>query len=230
MQTLKILIAEEEFLISEGLKSLIASENQFNLLGIVTKKEHLMQSVCTDCPDVLILDHTSGEFSAEDVRKIKSLNPNTEILAITSCQTKTFYKASMEAGVRSFLLKNCDREEIIDAIYSTAKGEKFYCSKVLDVIMREGEDSPATVENAPDFSNSCNGINISEREEEIIKLIAEGFSNKEIAEKLFLSTHTVNTHRKNIMNKLGVNNTAGIVIFAIKKEIITPNKFLFSAS
>jgi DNA-binding NarL/FixJ family response regulator len=75
---------------------------------------------------------------------------------------------------------------------------------------------------------SCAGIEITSREIEIIKLITQGNSNKEIADQLFLSLHTVNTHRKNIMNKLGINNTAGLVMFAIKNEILNPNHFLFS--
>ena len=80
-----------------------------------------------------------------------------------------------------------------------------------------------------EFKNICADLNISEREVEIIKLIAEGFINKEIADKLFLSTHTVNTHRKNIMNKLGVSNATGIVIFAVKEKLISPKDFLFSS-
>ena len=75
---------------------------------------------------------------------------------------------------------------------------------------------------------SCEPVVISDRELEVIKLIAEGYTNVEIAEKLFLSPHTVNTHRKNIMQKLGVNNTAAIVMYAVKSQLVSPNKFLFS--
>ncbi|MBA3900747.1 MAG: response regulator transcription factor [Bacteroidetes bacterium] len=231
MPVLKILIAEEEFLISEGLKSLVDSEESLHLSGVAFEKSTLLETVKREMPDVLIIDHTSEGFGPETIAKIKALSPQTEILAITSCQQRPFYIQSMQDGVKSFLLKNCDREEILSAINATAKGDKFYCSKVLNVIVKEHEELPEVVEqNFPAFNNSCDGINISLREEEIIRLIADGFSNKEIADKLFLSPHTVNTHRKNIMGKLGVNNTAGIVIFAIKKEIISPNKYLFSAA
>ena len=77
---------------------------------------------------------------------------------------------------------------------------------------------------------SCDAVTISKREQEIIVLISEGLTNGQIAEKLFLSNHTVNTHRKNILGKLGVKNTAGIVMYAVKANLISPNKFLFSAS
>ena len=77
---------------------------------------------------------------------------------------------------------------------------------------------------------NCEAVSITERELEIITLIAEGYTNVEIAEKLFLSPHTVNTHRKNILQKLGVNNTAAIVMYAVKTQLVSPNKFLFSPS
>ena len=75
---------------------------------------------------------------------------------------------------------------------------------------------------------NCEPVTVSPRELEVIRLIAEGYTNVQIAEKLFLSTHTVNTHRKNIMQKLGVNNTAAIVMYAVKTQLVSPNKFLFS--
>ncbi|MGZ4158606.1 MAG: response regulator transcription factor, partial [Bacteroidia bacterium] len=125
-------------------------------------------------------------------------------------------------GVTSHLLKDCDEDEIVEAIYKTAKGEQFMCGKIVTNIL---EVKPEAA-----FESSCEGLNISDREMEIIKLIAEGFSNKEVADKLFLSTHTITTHRKNIMNKLGVNNTAGLVLFAVRENLVSPNHFLFSAA
>ena len=84
-------------------------------------------------------------------------------------------------------------------------------------------------ENQFSTISSIDKYNISERELEIIKLIAEGYINKEIADRLFISNHTVNTHRKNIMQKLGINNTPGIVLFAVKEGLVSPNDFLFSS-
>jgi DNA-binding NarL/FixJ family response regulator len=228
MSPLKIIIAVDQFLVAEGLKSLISTESSFNLLGVLSDKETLLKTVVSENPDVIVIDHTCDAFGLNEVKQIKTISPSTGLLAITPGQSRTFYLDSMQAGIKSFLMRCCDREEIVTAINSTAKGEQFYCSKVLDIVVRTEENS-----DNPTSSNgtlTCEGINISEREEEIIRLIAEGNSNKEIADKLFLSPHTVNTHRKNIMSKLGVNNTAGIVIFAIKEQIISPNKFLFSAT
>ena len=107
----------------------------------------------------------------------------------------------------------------------TAKGEKFFCGTILETI----QDANLDVDDIDTGSFSCEAVVISKRECEIITLIAEGFTNAQIADKLFLSAHTINTHRKNIMAKLGVKNTAGIVMYAVKTNLTTPNKFLFTA-
>ena len=127
--------------------------------------------------------------------------------------------------MRSYVKKSCSLEEIINAVSDTAKGERFFCGQVLDRLRRESVDLDSLIDN--DFG--CEPVVISERESEIIALIAEGMTNTQIAEKLFLSGHTVGTHRKNIMQKLGVNNTAALVMYAVKTGMVNPNRFLFSA-
>ncbi|TAL63251.1 MAG: response regulator transcription factor, partial [Bacteroidetes bacterium] len=172
-------------------------------------------------PQVLILDYTSLYFSIDDISVIHKEFPAVNIMAITSPQSKNVVSKAMENGIVSHLLKDCGKDEIIEAIYSTAKGQKFFCGKILDIVLKEKDI--ITSEGV-----SCDGIKLSAREIEIIQNIAEGLSNKEIAERLFLSVHTVTTHRKNIMSKLGVNNTAGLMMYAIRQNLIEPNKFLFA--
>ena len=106
-------------------------------------------------------------------------------------------------------------EEILEAVNSTIKGEKFICGKIVSYLTAEKEIVPT---NSFIKSLGCDGMSVTDREIDIIRGIAEGLSNKLIADKLKLSTHTVNTHRKNIMSKLGVNNTAGVVMFAVKNQ------------
>jgi DNA-binding NarL/FixJ family response regulator len=105
----------------------------------------------------------------------------------------------------------------------TLKGGTFFCGKILDEIRRESID----VTDLEGLELTCDPIVLSGRETEVLQLIAEGHTNTQIAEKLFLSAHTVTTHRKNIMAKLGVNNTAAIVMYAVKTGLVSPNKFLF---
>ena len=107
------------------------------------------------------------------------------------------------------MLDDCDKPEILEAIEDTYHGKQFYCGHVIEILAEKANDA-----------SDCSGISLSEREIEVIRLISDGLTNKEIADALFLSTHTVNTHRKNIMAKLGLKNTAGIVIYAFKENII----------
>jgi DNA-binding NarL/FixJ family response regulator len=225
---ISIAIAEPHYLIVEGLKSIASAVNFFNLCGIASDKLELDEIIRTHKPKVLIMDYACDSFSIEDLKMVKTISPDTKILALTHHVSQSTINLALKSGVCSHVLKDCGKEEIIEAIQATSKEQSFFCSKVLDTLTAtEGESKKDSTE----FSSAvCDGLNISEREIEIIRMIAEGYSNKEIADKLFLSTHTVNTHRKNIMNKLGVNNTAGIVLFAVKENIISPNKFLFSAS
>ena len=132
---------------------------------------------------------------------------------------------ALRSGVKSYVKKDCELSEIISAVEETGKGNKFFCGQILETIQRASIDV-----NDIDFEFfSCEAVIVSERENEIIVLIAEGMTNAQIAEYLFLSNHTINTHRKNIMAKLGVKNTAGIVMYAVKTNLVSPNKFLFAA-
>lgn len=219
----KILIADNSFLIREGLRSIITSCNEFKLVGEAEKAEELAEKVLLYNPHVVVIDYASPYFSIDDILTTKQNFPEINILAITNPQSKSVISKAIENGVVSHLLKDCGKEEIIEAIFSTAKAQKFFCGKILDTVLKATEISISE-------GVSCDGIKLSAREVEIIQLVAEGMSNKEIAERLFLSVHTITTHRKNIMSKLGVNNTAGLVMFAIRQNLIEPNKFLFASN
>lgn len=225
---ISIAIAEPHYLIVEGLKSITNSVNFINLCGIATDKLELDDLIRKHKPKVLIMDYACDSFSVEDIKMVKTISPETKILALTHHVSQSIINFALKSGVCSHVLKECGKEEIIEAIKATSQQQSFFCSKVLDTL--SAIDGESKKDSTAFSSADCDGLNISAREIEIIRMIAEGYSNKEIADKLFLSIHTVNTHRRNIMNKLGVNNTAGIVMFAVKENIISPNKFLFSAS
>jgi DNA-binding NarL/FixJ family response regulator len=147
-------------------------------------------------------------------------------LAITPEQSAQTLVDALRSGITSYIKKDCDISEIVNAVSETAYGNKFFCGQILEAIQKANIDV-----NDLDFDSfTCEAVILSERENEIIVLIAEGNTNEQIAEQLFLSKHTVNTHRKNIMAKLGVKNTAGIVMYAVKTNLVSPNKFLFAPS
>jgi DNA-binding NarL/FixJ family response regulator len=222
---IKLLIADSSILVREGFRSLLAGVSDFSFVAETETAASLKEKIKLFKPDLLIFDFSSLFISAAEIKTIKKQFKNLKMLAITSVLPKQEIKSALDSGVTSYLLKDCDKEEIIEAIYKTQAGERFLCGKITEVLLAPQEVivNPAYLKTI-----SCEGFGITDREMDIIRLVAEGLSNKQIADKLFLSTHTVNTHRKNIMNKLGVNNTAGVVLFAVKNNILEPNNFLFS--
>lgn len=222
MEKIKITIADSHFLSRKGLAMLLNENSDFVLLAEAISNTDLINQSKFYKPDLIIIDYTSANYNIEGMQQIIKKYPKTKILAITELQSNEIIAKGLKMGITSHLLKDCDQDEIVEAIYKTAKGEKFMCGKITNAILQEKSV------NVSEYS--CEGMNISEREMEIITLIAEGYSNKEVADKLFLSTHTITTHRKNIMNKLGVNNTAGLVLFAVRENLVSPNHFLFSSS
>lgn len=222
----KVLVADKNYLSRVGLELLLSDLKGYELLPSVTDTLiALKKAISAFSPDLLIVDFYSMNISTGDLQLITKKNKDLKILAITEPLTKQEMNAALNSGVTSYLLKECDREEIIDAVKSTLVGEQFLCGKIAAVLTSEPEIN-MTRNLIKTFS--CQGFSVTEREIEIIKYIAEGLSNKLIADKLSLSTHTINTHRKNIMAKLEVNNTAGIVMFAVKNNLLETNHFLFS--
>lgn len=221
MEKIKIIIADSHFLSRKGLAILLNENVDFTLLAEALSTSDLINQSKFYKPDLIIIDYTSVNFSLDGVQQIVRKYPKAKLLAITELQSNEIILRALKSGITSHLLKDCEQDEIMEAIYQTTKGEKFMCGKIATAVLQE--------KSLSNYEYSCQGMNISDREMEIITLIAEGYSNKEVADKLFLSTHTVTTHRKNIMNKLGINNTAGLVLFAVRENLVSPNHFLFSS-
>lgn len=222
---IRVVIADDSQLIRLGLGVVLSNQPDIEVVGEATSGEELLAILSNANADVLLIDFTAEGFSLESIPEVLSRYPDLGVVAITPDQDGTTIVNALKAGVKSYVKKNCDSEEIISSVRETKNGSKFFCGKILETIHQVDIDpNDDTYE-----SFNCQPVNLSVREQEIITLIAEGLTNGQIAEKLFLSTHTVNTHRKNIMQKLGVKNTASIVMYAVKANLVNVNKFLFSA-
>lgn len=222
----KVLIADKNFLSRVGLELLVGELKGFDLVPTVCgEKQALLSQLQLSKPNLLIIDFSSLGIQASELSDIVKKFPRTRFLVITEMVAKNELNKVLNSGITSFLLKDCDKTEILEAINSTIKGEKFICGKIVSFLTTASE-----IKTSNSFIKSlgCDGMSVTEREIDIIRGIAEGLSNKLIADKLKLSTHTVNTHRKNIMAKLGVNNTAGVVMFAVKNQLLETNFELFS--
>lgn len=215
---ISVLIADNNYLSRLGLYTLLNTSPNFEVDYTEDASfENLVASIKKVKPRILILDFESLNYSVQQISTLIKTFRRMQILAITNYLAKKDMQAVLDAGVRSYLLKECDREEIIEALHATYNNERFLCGKVAYYLTQSEEE----MVHKPDMQKvSCQGLGITDRELDVIRLISEGLSNKLIADKLELSTHTVNTHRKNIMTKLNIPNTAGIVMFAVKNKLL----------
>ncbi|MEO0404878.1 MAG: response regulator transcription factor [Bacteroidota bacterium] len=212
MNQINILLADTAYLVREGIKSVVAGYPYMRIAGEVTHSQALHEEVSKLQPELVILDYNSpGAFGTEDVREIKDRSVHTQVLVLSSQLQRDQVFRALEYGTMGFLLKECDQTEILGAIHALNKGDKFFCGKVLDFIL-ERRKAPAL--------DACEPTILTERETEVVKLMAEGTSTQNIAERLCLSVHTVYTHRKNVMRKLGVTKAADVILYAINTSLV----------
>ena len=210
--SLTILHANSNVLMSFGLKSLLARGGGVESVKNVTHETQLFQALEEDRYDVVIVDPNSkGHFSSDTVLKLREKSKSQKMLIISSTANTAEVLKVLEKGVEGYLTRECDEDEIIHAIFAIAKGEKFYCNKVMDIILNK--------QYSPDEDN-CEPTTLTQRESEITALIAKGMTNKSIAEQLHLSPHTVHTHRKNILRKLGINSVSELTLYAINVGLV----------
>lgn len=215
MQQISIVLADSQHLIRLGLRHLLANREEFSIVAEATNEQSLFQQLDEHKPRVVIVDYDQpGSFSEETIRHIRQKAPFSKVLVISGDNEKNSIYQVLEYGINSFLTKTCGQEEILDAVKATAKGEKFFCTKVLDYLL---EKSFSKVED------NCEPTPLTPREIEIVRLVAKGLIAKEIASMLNLSTHTVYTHRKNIMKKLSLNTSSELVLYAINNGIVESN-------
>ncbi len=207
-----------------GLKTVFADVPRVELVGVARDSIALQALLVRHKPDVVLIDHTSGGFGPKAIRDGMRRCKATRFVGITPDPSPMTLMSAVRAGVTSYVKKDCDLAEIVDAVLDTADGKRFFCGQILETLRKASYD----VERFLTEPLSCAPVTLSERECEVIGLIAEGKSYTRIAEQLNLSAHTVTTHRRNIMQKLGVNNTAAVVLYAVKNGLTSPNKFLFN--
>lgn len=220
----RTLIADNSELAIVGLRAILGEVPRIVLVGEARDPIELQAMLVREKPDVVLIDHTAKGFGADAIREGVKRSPRTKFVAITPDPSRLALMSALRGGVTSYIKKDCDLQEIIDAVLRTGDGEKFFCGQIVDAIQRAAID----VKRIKDEPLTCAPVTITPREAEIIGLIAEGCSYTRIAQRLNLSAHTVTTHRKKIMQKVGVNNTAALVLYAVKNGLVSPNKYLFN--
>lgn len=213
MKQHSVLLADEQPLVRLALRQLLSQKEQYFVVGEVGNEEELIASLRINPPDLVVMDYSqSDNFRPGSVAKIRSISPLSKILIISADTRKENIFQVLELGVTSFLTKTCGINEILDAAQATLKGDKFFCTRVIDFLLEKSFAKGSDV--------SCAPTPLSNREIEIVQLSAKGLIAKEIADVLNLSTHTIYTHRKNIMKKLHINSASELVLYAVNKGLV----------
>lgn len=213
MEMITVVLADEQHLVRTGLKQVLGQAGNILVTGEAADEEELIALLTEEkAPQVVIMDYNQPDsFKHETVKHIKKLSPKTNILIISGDNEKPSIYRVLENGVNSFLTKTCGEEEIKDAVVATAKGEKFFCTKIVDYLLEKSFSKE---------EENCEPTPLTTREIEIVRLIAKGLIAKEIAGELNLSVHTVYTHRKKIMKKLAIGSSSELVLYAVNQGIL----------
>jgi DNA-binding NarL/FixJ family response regulator len=204
---IKLLIADSQYLITESLKLILQKGRSFNIVRVVTEKSELLNVLKAENISLLILDHTLIDLnSISELREIISSFPDLRVLVISNNFSKAELIEINSAGINNIILKTAGKEELFEAVDSALKGKKYYSNELLDLLF-EVNDKKNTAEETGQLTIT---------EIEIVRLISEGLTTKEIASRKFISFHTVISHRKNIFRKLGVTSISELIMYSIK--------------
>ena len=217
MDKIRILLADDHTLIRSGIATLLQSIKDFSVVGEAEDGEDAVHKTGELRPDVIVIDLSMPKLSGIEATKIiKKRYPETNVLVLTMHENEEYVYQILKSGASGYVLKSAGRDELAAAIRAAAKGEKYFSPKISQ-LMAEGYVK--RVEKGP--SDSTKGdVLLTRREREILALVADGMTNQQIAEQLFISPRTVDTHRTNIMQKLDIHDLANLVHYAIEHGII----------
>lgn len=203
---IRVFIADDHYMVIEGIRSMLMLETNIEWMGHAMNAASCMAFLQNQQPDILLLDINLPDKSGIDLcKEIKEKYPDINILGLSSFNQHSYIQKMMLNGASGYLLKNAMQEEILDAFQAVIKGNKFM-SREATLTMRENSGTQIPV--------------ITRREKEVLKLIAQGMTNKEMAEKLFISTTTIDTHRNNLLSKFNVKNTANLMRLAAQFDFL----------
>lgn len=212
-EMVKILIVDDHKIVRQGLKSLIENNPDYTVVGEAGNGKEAIDMTSEYKPDIVIMDVSLPEITGIDAtRRILEMLPETKVIALSMHNDRQIIQDMLLAGAVGYLLKESAYEELMKAVTVVSAGQIYLSQTISDLLVRD---------YVYRLRNSDGGLlSLTSREKEIWTMLAEGMSSVEVAEKLFLSPRTIDTHRKNLMDKLGTDNIAGLVKIAIREGII----------
>lgn len=217
MKKIKILLVDDHHIILDGIKLMIQDEPNVEICGIAENGKKALELISEKKPNVIITDISMPSMSGiQLIELIRESDNETKIIILSMYATEDYICRAIKAGANAYLTKqDTTKEEIMEAINSTINGDEYYSPAVSKIIMKNYVQKTQKNSGLVMKQNS-----LTNREKEILILYAEGFSNQEIADKLFISVRTVDAHKNNIMQKFNFKSTVDMVKFAIKNNLI----------
>jgi len=215
MAKARVLIADDHEVVRQGILSLVKMLNQFEVCGEATDGRDAVQKAKELRPDIVIIDIGMPQLNGLDAtRQIMRERPSTKVLVLTMHDSEQVVREVLEAGARGYLLKSDAGRDLVSALEALQLNKTFFTTKISEMVLASFLNS-RTTEPTP-----SNALGLTSREREVIQLVAEGKSTKEVAVTLGLSVKTADTHRSNLMRKLGVHSVSELVLYAIRNNII----------
>ncbi len=200
-----VFIVDDHYMVIEGIRSLLQNESGIEWAGHATNAGSCMAFLRQRQPDVILMDINLPDKNGIDLcKEVKEKYPSVFIIGLSTFNQQSFIQKMMENGASGYVLKNATQEELTEAIDTVVKGKKYLSDEVSQTLRKD--DTP--------------GVVLTRREKEVLELIADGMTNAEIAKKLFISVATVDTHRKNLLAKFDVKNTASLIKTAVQQQLI----------
>jgi DNA-binding NarL/FixJ family response regulator len=215
VKTVRILLADDHKVVRQGTRALLSPISEWEIIGEADNGREAVALSAQLKPDIVILDIAMPELNGLDAtRQIKKNSPETEVLIFTGQETEELVHDVFAAGARSYIMKTDAPDRLIDAVKALAEHKHFFTSRISEIVFARYIQGKDELENTPE-----NG-RITNRERELVQLLTEGKSNKEVADILGISVKTVETHRAAIMRKLGLKSFSDMVRYAIRNKII----------
>ena len=216
-KTIKVLLVDDHRILRDGIAAIINSIDDIEVVGGLSSGEEAVNSFKTFAPDVILMDILmQGMTGLEATRWIKEQSDTTRVIIISSEIKKEFVSAGIKCGIDGYLPKDVDKATLIEAIRKVVQGEKYFNAAITNLVFEDFYQGEKTGKKKQ--RKVTEGL--TNRENEVLELTASGKSNQEVADALFISIKTVETHKTNILEKLGLRNTAELVKYAIKNNII----------
>lgn len=214
-KNIRIAIADDHQLIIDGLKSLLLSDEGLDILAEANDGIELMQRLELTAVDIALVDINMPRMNGLEVMAaIRKKHPSVRVIILSMHNERAIVQRLIDMGASGYVLKNADKAELVEAIRQVAAGQRYFSGDVTLNLLNSNRNGNNTI--------SKNDIpELTQREAEILRLVAEGLSNKEISQRLFISHRTVDTHRTNIMRKAEVSNVAGLIRFAIRNGFLS---------